>query len=158
MFRDTFLLICDVFTFFIAVWLSEIHMSRDGLSYFLYKDQEIKATQGNRSNDFHFCASASQKYLKYHGISGLLCHLTRPAHNLLLLEILFHYLTIVLFSQCLEWNRASDSLSKLPVFPLFYFSYRSTVCSVYILGDLASLWIEKMEKMNHCLKQIRCQT
>lgn len=142
----------------LAIWSPETHMSSGGFSVLLFKDQKINFMERKRSNNCHFCASACQKCLKYYGISGLLCHLPRPTRNFLLLESPFHHLAIEwTFFTMLEM-KCSFRLSKWPVLPWFYFSCRSTVYSVYILCDLASLWIEMMEKMNHCLKQIRCQT
>lgn len=88
------LVICHLKHIGLGIWSPEMYMSSGSFSFLLFKDQEMNFLKGNRSNDCHFYASASQKCFKYYGISGLLCHLPRPACNFLLLESLFHHLAI----------------------------------------------------------------
>lgn len=145
----------------LSVWSPETCMSSGGFSFLLFKDQEMKFFKRNRSSNCHFYAPANQKCLKY--IAEWHFWIAMPPTKTCM-QLFAVRKSISPFGNRLNyfhnaWNGMQfQTLSKWPVLPWFYFSCRSTVYSVYILCDLASLWIEMIGKMNHCLKQIRCQT
>lgn len=118
----------------LAIWSPETHMSSGGFNFLFFKDQEINFMKRKRRNSCHFCPSASQKCLKYYGISGLLCHLPRPACKFLLLESLFHHLaTDWTFLTVLEMEYSFRLFQNGPCYPGFIFhaevqSILSTYC------------------------------
>lgn len=128
------LVICHLKHIDSAIWSPEMYMSSGGFSFLLFKDQEMNVLKRNRSNDYQFYASASQKFLKYYAISGMLCHLPRPACNFLLLESLFHHLAIdLIFFTMLEMEYSFRLFQNGLCYPGFIFhaevqSILSTYC------------------------------